>query len=88
MQVQHAKIDEKKYPTISEKFKDYIDTLDDNLKHIWKPIKWTLIVDDFGFNYTNKRHVDELLKIMSQLVRHEKGLERRRFLRDYPQVEL
>ena len=26
----------------------------------------TLIVYDFGFNYTNKQHVDELLKIMSQ----------------------
>ena len=25
-----------------------------------------LIVDDFGFKYTNKRHVEELLKIMSQ----------------------
>ena len=24
------------------------------------------IVDDFGFKYTNKRHVDKLLKIMSQ----------------------
>ena len=35
-------------------------------KHIWNPISWTLIVDDFGFKYTNKRHVDELLKIMSQ----------------------
>ena len=35
-------------------------------KHIWKPISWTLIVDDFRFKYTNKRHVDKLLKIMSQ----------------------
>ena len=35
-------------------------------KHMWKPISSTLIVDDFGFKYTNKRHVDELLKIMSQ----------------------
>ena len=25
-----------------------------------------MIVDDFGFKYTNKRHVDELIKIMSQ----------------------
>ena len=33
-------------------------------KHIWKPISWTLIVDDFGFKYTNKRHVELLLKIM------------------------
>ena len=35
-------------------------------KHLWKPISWTLIVDEFGFKYTNKRHVDKLLKIMSQ----------------------
>ena len=35
-------------------------------KHMWKPISWTLIVDDFGFKYTKKQHVDELLKIMSQ----------------------
>ena len=35
-------------------------------KQIWNPISWTLIVDDFGFKYTHKRHVEELLKIMSQ----------------------
>ena len=35
-------------------------------KHLWEPISWTFIVDDFGFKYTNKRHVYELLKIMSQ----------------------
>ena len=35
-------------------------------KHIWKPISWTWIVDDFGFIYTNKWHVEELLNIMSQ----------------------
>ena len=35
-------------------------------EHIWKTVSWTLIVDDFGFNFMNKRHVDELLKIMSQ----------------------
>ena len=32
---------------------------------MWNPISWTLIVDDFGFKYANKRKVDELLKIMS-----------------------
>ena len=31
-------------------------------KHTRKPISWTLIVDDLEFKYTNKRHVDELLK--------------------------
>ena len=35
-------------------------------KHIWKPTSWTLILDDFGFKYTNKQFADELLKIMSQ----------------------
>ena len=35
-------------------------------KNVWKPISWTLIVDDSGFKYTNKQHVDKLLKIMSQ----------------------
>ena len=35
-------------------------------KNIWKPIIWTLIVDYFGLKYTNKQHVDKLLKIMSQ----------------------
>ena len=35
-------------------------------KHMWKPISWTLIVDDFGFKYTNKRHMDKLLRILSQ----------------------
>ena len=35
-------------------------------KHLWKPISWMLIVDDFGFKYTNTRHMDELLKITSQ----------------------
>ena len=35
-------------------------------KHIWKIISWTLILDEFGFKFKNKRHVDELLKIISQ----------------------
>ena len=32
--------------------------------HRWKPTSWTLIVNDFGFKYTNKRHVDDLLNII------------------------
>ena len=35
-------------------------------KHIYKPISWTLIVDDFGFKYTNRQHIKELLEIMSK----------------------
>ena len=36
-------------------------------KQLWKPSSWTLIVDDFGLKYTNKRHVTKLLTIISQL---------------------
>ena len=35
-------------------------------KHIYKPISWTLIVNDFGFKYTDKKHIDEFLKIMAK----------------------
>ena len=35
-------------------------------KHLYKPISWTLIVDDFGFKYTDKRHIDEFLEIMAK----------------------
>ena len=33
-------------------------------KHMWKPIKWTLIVNDLGVQYTDKQYITELLKIM------------------------
>ena len=35
-------------------------------KHMWKPIKWTLIVNDLGVQYTDKQYITELLKIMSK----------------------
>ena len=57
-------------------------------KHIWKPISWTLIVDDFRFKYTNKRHVDKLLKKNVTVVRNENGLGRNKLRRYYLQVEL
>ena len=56
-------------------------------KHVWKPISWTLIVDDFVFKYTNKRHVEELLKIMLQWYGMKMGLEGK-LRRYYPQVKL
>ena len=35
-------------------------------RHIWKPISWTLIVDDFGTKYTNKKGIEEFLTIMGK----------------------
>ena len=35
-------------------------------RHIWKPISWTIIVDDFGIKYTNKKDIEELLTIMGK----------------------
>ena len=33
-------------------------------KHIWRPIKFTLVVDDFGVMYEGKEHVDHLLQVL------------------------
>ena len=35
-------------------------------RHLWKPISWILIVDDFGIKYTNKKDIDKLLGIMGK----------------------
>ena len=42
-------------------------------RHLWKPTSWTLIVDDFGIKYTNKKDIDELLGIM-EIVQDENRL--------------
>ena len=33
-------------------------------KHIWRPIKFTLVVDDFGVMYEGKEHVEHLLNVL------------------------
>jgi hypothetical protein len=33
-------------------------------KHIWRPIQFTLVVDDFGVKYVGKEHADHLLGIL------------------------
>ena len=33
-------------------------------KHIWRPIKFTLVVDDFGVLYEGKEHVEHLLQTL------------------------
>ena len=35
-------------------------------KHDYRPISFTLIVDDFGVKYVGKEHADHLIKILSE----------------------
>ena len=35
-------------------------------KHDWRPISFTLVVDDFGVKYVGKEHVDHLLSVLRQ----------------------
>ena len=35
-------------------------------KHEWRPIWFTLVVDDFGIKYIGKKHADHLLKVLNQ----------------------
>ena len=34
--------------------------------HIWRPISFSLIVDDFGVKYVGKEHADHLIKILEE----------------------
>ena len=34
--------------------------------HEWRPISFTLVVDDFGVKYINKTNVDHLTSVLSQ----------------------
>ena len=36
------------------------------LKHINRPIQFTLVVDDFGVKYVGKEHVDHLIAALKQ----------------------
>ena len=33
-------------------------------RHVWRPISFTLIVDDFGIKFVGKEHADHLLEIL------------------------
>ena len=33
-------------------------------KHVWRPITFSLIVDDFGVKYIGKEHADHLIQIL------------------------
>jgi hypothetical protein len=35
-------------------------------RHVWRPIQFVLIVDDFGVEYVGKKHADHLLTILNE----------------------
>ena len=34
--------------------------------HAWRPISFTLVVDDFGVNYVGKEHADHLVGLLKE----------------------
>ena len=34
--------------------------------HTWRPISFTLVVDDFGVKYVGKEHADHLLQLLKE----------------------
>ncbi len=35
-------------------------------KHVWRPVTFTLVVDDFGVKYVGRQHVDHLLNTLQE----------------------
>jgi hypothetical protein len=35
-------------------------------KHTWRPIQFTLVVDDFGVKYEGKAHADHLISVLAE----------------------
>jgi hypothetical protein len=49
-------------------------------KHEWRPISFTLVVDDFGVKYIGAEHVQHLLQVLRQDYEIEEDWEGTRYL--------
>ncbi len=49
-------------------------------KHEWRPISFTLVVDDFGIKYIGKEHVMHLIKVLKDHYEVEEDWEGKRYL--------
>jgi hypothetical protein len=49
-------------------------------RHDWRPISFTLVVDDFGMKYTNKDDVEHLMNILKQDYKIDTDYEGTRYL--------
>jgi hypothetical protein len=48
-------------------------------RHVWRPIQFVLIVDDFGVEYVGKKHVDHLLSVLNQHYEMSEDWEGKKF---------
>ncbi len=49
-------------------------------KHKWRPISFTLVVDNFGIKYIGKEHVMHLIKVLKEHYEVEEDWEGKRYL--------
>ena len=62
-------------------------------KHEWRPISFTLVVDDFGVKYIGKKHAMHLIKTLTEHYKVKEDWEGRRYVRitmdwDYKKSEV
>jgi hypothetical protein len=49
-------------------------------EHEWRPISFTLVVDDFRFKYIEKEHTMHLIRTLKQHYKVEEDWERQQYL--------
>ncbi len=49
-------------------------------KHEWRPISFTLVMDNFGVKYIGKENVMHLIKVLKEHYEVEEDLEGKRYL--------
>ncbi len=60
-------------------------------KHDWRPISFSLIVENFGIKYMGKEHIDHLIKILKEFYVVDKEYEGKKYCRitlDFDYVKL
>ena len=48
--------------------------------HNWRPIRFSLCVDDFGVKYVGKEHADHLMVLLSKIYKNLNDWEGKRYL--------
>jgi hypothetical protein len=49
-------------------------------KHVWRPISFTLVMDDFGIKHSGKEHIMHLIKTIKEHYKVEEDWEGKRYL--------
>ena len=48
--------------------------------HSWRPISFTLVLDDFGVNYVGKEHADHLVRVLKEIYKISKDWEGKKYI--------